>query len=69
MREETYYQFADFTLVIDSEENTLALFYGERKVVAVKRQFNDEATFKERTTSLKSKLQMLNDKIKELKNG
>lgn len=70
MREEINYLYACFTLVIDSEDKSLVLYIldNERKEVANKR-FDNEVEFKEHIASLKSNLQNLNDKAKELKNA
>lgn len=70
MREEINYPDAKFTLVTESEEKTLVLYHAHRGFrVALNRQFDNEVDFKETVRSLKSKLQSLNDKIKELKNA
>ena len=69
MREEINYPDAKFTLVTESEEKTLVLYHANGGFsVALNRQFGNEVDFKETVRSLKSKLQTLNDKIKELKN-
>lgn len=70
MREEINYPDAKFTLVTESEEKTLVLYHAYSGFrVALNRQFDNEVDFKETVRSLKSKLQSLNDKIKELKNA
>ena len=71
MREEINYPDAKFTLVTESEEKTLVLYHANGRIfsVSINKQFDNEVDFKETVRSLKSKLQTLNDKIKELKNG
>ena len=71
MREEINYPDAKFTLVTESEEKTLVLYHANGRIfsVSIYKQFDNEVDFKEAVRSLKSKLQTLNDKIKELKNG
>ena len=71
MREEINYPGAKFTLVTESEEKTLVLYHANGRIfgVSINKQFDNEVDFKETVRSLKSKLQTLNDKIKELKNG
>lgn len=70
MREQLNYPDAKFVLITESEEKTLVLYHaGVKFRVALHRQFDNEVDFKETTRSLKSKLQNLNDKIKEIKNG
>ena len=70
MRKEIHYPHARFTLVLDSKNKAFVL-YAVNKVFSVvaDKQFDNEVDFKEAVRSLKSKLQNLNDKIKELKNA
>lgn len=70
MREEINYPDTKFTLVTESEEKTFVLYHAGIKFrVVLHRQFDNEVDFNETTRSLKSKLQSLNDKVKEIKNG
>ena len=70
MREEINYPDAKFTLVLDSKDKAFVLYNSHKGFhVLANKRFDDEVDFKETVRSLKSKLQNLNDKIKELKNG
>ena len=70
MRKEIHYPHARFTLVLGSKNKAFVL-YAVNKVFSVvaDKQFDNKVDFKETVRSLKSKLQTLNDKIKELKNA
>lgn len=70
MREEINYPDAKFTLVLDSKDKAFVLYNSLNRFHAiVHKQFDNEVDFKEAVRSLKSKIQNLNDKIKELKNA
>lgn len=69
MREEIHYRYARFMLAIDSDEKSFVLYGSGNKLgVVANKRFDNEVDFKEAMRSLNSKLQALNDKIKEIEN-
>lgn len=70
MREEIQYLYALFSLVVDYEDKSFVLYANDKEIsVVANKRFRNEVEFKEVIRSLKSKLQDLNDNIKELKNA